>query len=206
MIVISLLFLYSCNSTDINEVDIPSVNPKTELGKRFMITGDFNGDGKIDTLKESYCNEKTKVELNKNQSRENGIKDFNKIASKFPISMLNANSSKINSYQCNTDYYNCGLYLLENLGDLNNDHIDEVGYVLDLADLSYQNSYTIISYLPDSGWKKIYKFPISEMTSFDDENMFPGRKLIKKLSNYQFIYKAFNTENLLVDENTVTLH
>ncbi|MCH2044146.1 MAG: hypothetical protein MK212_08375 [Saprospiraceae bacterium] len=54
-----------------------------------------------------------------------------------------------------------GFALLHNIGDLDNDGGEEIGYVMQWLDQSNLNTYHIIS-LKNGVWKKLYSFPIRD--------------------------------------------
>lgn len=124
-----------------------------------FITGDFNGDKTIDTLKEVIYSSKTNKQISET------IKPFeyefdtvvnwyvkNNIEHKLSLSKHNAEIFLSNSM---------GLYFLKNIGDINKDNKDEVALVIDKLDYSRVNS-CIIYTLCNNDWKEIKRFDIHE--------------------------------------------
>lgn len=134
-------------------------NLKPVLGYRFIIEGDFNGDGKKEKLIEHYYSEKEKKETCKYYEN---IEELDQLIAvtirKQTRSYLLSDAKKIDTL--NFNYLdNFGLAFLKNEGDLNGDGTDEISYVLDYADYSSLNSWHIATY-KNNQWKDIYTFPI----------------------------------------------
>lgn len=172
-----LVSLYSCgrlaNNTDgkssINKDSInkekvkksPAEKLTPVLGYRFMITGDFDGDGKKEILTEHFISGIDHKETCK--FYENG--DYDTLVSlnyeKKPISLLTCNKQRINDLIIDPDGKSLGLAYIKNEGDLDGDGADEISYVADWADWSNVNFCTIMSY-KNQKWQDIYSFQIRD--------------------------------------------
>ena len=175
---------------------------KTPAGNRFFVMGDFNGDGRLDTLFESYYSTLNRKEVYKHYHPEEVEKDNVLIGKQKANCKLYSHNPAIDTFVVSDEYLQSGLLLIENLGDLNGDKTDELGYIVDLADISFTNAYIIISYVPATReWKELLRFKINEMKSFDEENMFEDLRLVKITGPKQIHYKLFN-ESDFVEEKT----
>lgn len=158
------------NSDDLQyfstEKSIKLKNNKTAetpiFGYRFRIEGDFNGNGFIDTLTEHFYSQLTMTETNKFYRNLTDFEQFSKLnASKKPLSFISSNNSYIDTLFVASNKQMTGLSFLKNEGDLNDDNIDELSYVINWADFSNINTYHIFTYTNDS-WTELYHFPIWE--------------------------------------------
>lgn len=131
-------------------------------GDRLQITGDFNGDGQTDTLKEEYISTITNQETNKYYE---GI-EYDSMVSltiqKKPFSLLKFSSSKPNPLKIETKTWQLfGLAYLKNEGDLDKNGTDEIGLIINWADWSNINFYCVYSYI-DNSWKQVLTFEIRD--------------------------------------------
>ena len=130
------------------------------LGYRFVIEGDFNGDGEKEKLIEHYYSQINNKETNK--FYEN-LPEFEQlialIIQKNPKSFLTSSDSKINNFEITNINQQIGLSFLKNEGDLNGDGTDDISYVINFADYSNCNTWHIATY-KNNKWKDIYKFSI----------------------------------------------
>ncbi|QEM04161.1 hypothetical protein DIU31_011820 [Mucilaginibacter rubeus] len=133
--------------------------PRLVWGYRFVINGDFDGDGRQEKLTEHYFNGLTNKETNKFY---NGDYDYD-------IKMANGKRS-YSFIVCDNELIrridvvpvgNFGLLYLKNEGDLNGDGGDEISYVTNKADWSSFNEYKIMTY-KNRKWVVLYWFPIWE--------------------------------------------
>lgn len=136
-----------------------SSNAKPVLGYRFIISGDFDGDGKKESLIEHFYSKLDNKPTNK--FYEN-LPDYNKLITllclKQPMSFLNSDNKRIDTLHID-GYTNFGLSYLKNEGDLNGDGTDEVSYVVDWADRSNSNAWNLVTY-KNNKWIELYSFPI----------------------------------------------
>ncbi len=172
----SLLIVYSCNrsakkplnkpvaKTDTlkeNKQDKKVAKPlKPVLGYRFVISGDFDGDGKKEILTEHFFSGIDHKETNK--FYENG--DYDTLVAltyqKKTYCFLSCSNSKIKTLPI-ADKPQLGLSYLKNVGDLDGDGCDEICYVVNWADWSSINSCTIMTY-KNHRWRDLYTFEIRD--------------------------------------------
>lgn len=164
-----------------------------EMGNRLKLSCDLNGDHIIDTIYESYISQKTGQETfkyidGKNMDVET-VRDS--INANLPVSRIYTTIAGVDTFSLTDHSDHTGIYMLENLGDLNEDGGEEIGYIIDLAGHSNLNEYTIITLTKEKKWKKLLSFHIHESESLDKENLFEGKSLIKKTAPYTFRYKCY---------------
>jgi len=133
---------------------------KPVFGHRFVITGDFDGDGRTDTLSEHYVSGRDNKETNKFYE---GLSDYGQLVEltieKEPISYCCSNNPLIDTMKIFSGEQLLGLSFLKNEGDLNGDGTDEVSYVVDWADCSNLNTWHLMTY-KNNAWAQLYSFPI----------------------------------------------
>ncbi len=158
------VFILGCQSRTTNKESLDSKQAQNETSgdtftDRLMITGDFDGDGKIDTLTESFISSINGKETNKYADLEYDSLVKLTILKK-PISRLI--STKLQHLIINNDNFQLfGLSFLKNEGDIDNNGTDEIGLVVDWADWSDVNSYKIYTYKNNS-WTELLNFEIRE--------------------------------------------
>jgi hypothetical protein len=147
-----------------NELDedlktIPK-NIKPIFGYRFIISGDFDGDGKKEQLIEHYFSRLNNKESNKFYD---GLSDQGQLVDltvkKQPFSFALSDNKAIDTLHIAENLQLLGLLYLKNEGDLNGDGTDEVSYVVDWADWSSLNTWHIVTF-KNKKWKEIYSFDI----------------------------------------------
>ena len=130
------------------------------FGYRFVIKGDFDGDGKKEKLIEHYYSQLKNKETNK--FYEN-LLEYDQLMlltiKKEPKSFLTSSNSKINDFEITNMDQQIGLSFLKNEGDLNGDGTDEISYVINFADYSNCNSWHIATYKRNK-WTELYSFDI----------------------------------------------
>ncbi|MBO9731537.1 MAG: hypothetical protein J7623_23050 [Chitinophaga sp.] len=136
------------------------VTPVT--GNRFVLYGDFDGDGQPDTLTEHFFSEIDNRETNKY------YKDMD-----YDLQVrLNDQQEPCSFMTCSNDYIDTlntgnggvfGLSWLKNEGDLNGDGTDEVSYISDWADWSNLNTCHLVTWRRHR-WEELYRFPINELS------------------------------------------
>lgn len=142
------------------------------LKDRLVVCGDFDGDKKTDTLKESFYSESELKEVSK-QVDSDYDRSLSIATTKKVVSQLTAK----NLAPLTLDrYHSFGLLWLKNEGDLNNDGKDEIGLVIDWMDWSAVNTYRIYTYR-NHKWRLIYSFEIRE---FDLLKPKPDELILKK--------------------------
>jgi hypothetical protein len=133
-------------------------NIKPIFGYRFIISGDFDGDGKKEQLIEHYFSRVNNRESNKFYD---GISDQGELVDltikKEPFSFVLSGNKAIDTLHIAEHNQLLGLLYLKNEGDLNGDGTDEVSYVIDWADWSSLNTWHIVTY-KNKKWQEVYSF------------------------------------------------
>jgi hypothetical protein len=156
LIFFSIFIVISC--TNKNKVVIAS--PKIKLQKLFSesITGDFDGDKKIETLFEIHTSKDDKNIITEIPF----INDFDSLTDYFYKhdiqTSLKSSNSKIKNLDLGVSY---SAFFLINIGDNNHDNKDEVALVIDYCDYSLLNSCKIYSFC-NNEWKELQQFEINE--------------------------------------------
>ncbi len=134
---------------------------KPVFGYRFKIQGDFNGDGKSDTLIEHYISNFFHKETNKfylNLDYDNTVM---LTMQKDPMCYVSSIKPLIDTLFIRKCGQAFGLEFLKNEGDLDGNGTDEVSYVENYADWSSLNTCHLMTYTK-TGWKELYKFSIHD--------------------------------------------
>ncbi len=130
------------------------------LGYRFIIEGDFDGDGKKEKLVEHYF---SKIDNQESPKYYQNMPEYGNfvtlVTEKKPFSFALSDNPKIDTLVFSDNPQLLGLAFLKNEGDLNGDGTDELSFVVNWADWSNLNTWQIYTY-QDKKWKSIYSFPI----------------------------------------------
>jgi hypothetical protein len=169
-ILILTLGLLSCKSQTEKSVDnltVPTTtNDKIKLHKleKLFVVGDFNGDGKQDTIFQHNYSRLTKTEIE--YSADPFQNEWDTVVKWFydQDAELYLTSSKSNQDTLRLGIAQ-GLYCLINIGDNNADGKDEIAFVIDFLDFSRVNSCKIYSLCKDK-WTILKQFGVHE-GSFD---------------------------------------
>lgn len=151
----------SANANRLEEV-LKTIPPgiRPVAGYRFVIKGDFDGDGKQETLTEHYISLIDRQETNKGYD---GLPEYDQLVAltikKQPYAFVMASKPAIDTLRISSDPQLLGLSYLKNEGDLDGDGADELSYVVDWADYSSGNTWHIMSY-KNRHWKELYSFAI----------------------------------------------
>ena len=194
--------IFSCNQTDNNKnipVDSLSISNQAdtnsfhkEFGDRYSIVGDFNGDRKVDTVFESYISSLTNKETYKKQNTVDLENNLDLIIKKLPVTRLYASIPRVDTFIVTKEAQQIGLFHFRNLGDLNEDGKDEIGYAINWSDNSNLNHYHIVSII-DNKFKEIFSFNINEMFCYEgSEELFDNKEFIQKTGNKTFKYKFYS--------------
>ena len=194
--------IFSCNQTDNNKnipVDSLSISNQAdtnsfhkEFGDRYSIVGDFNGDRKVDTVFESYISSLTNKETYKKQNTVDWENNLDLIIKKLPVTRLYASIPKVDTFIVTKEAQQIGLFHFRNLGDLNEDGKDEIGYAINWSDNSNLNHYHIVSII-DNKFKEIFSFNINEMFCYEgSEGLFDNKEFIQKIGNKTIKYKFYS--------------
>lgn len=147
------------NSIDETLKTIPK-NLKPVFGYRFIISGDFDGDGKEEKLFEHFYSGLENKETNKFYD---GLSDYGQLVAltikKEPFSFVISDNKLIDTLHISSGGQLLGLSYLKNEGDLNGDGTDEVSYVVNWADWSNLNTWHLVTY-KNKRWTELYSFPI----------------------------------------------
>lgn len=135
-------------------------NIKPVFGYRFILLGDFDGDGKKEKLIEHFYSALDYKETNKfydNLSVYDQLVALTVI--KEPFSFVNSDNNLVDTLHIASGGQLLGLSYLKNEGDLNGDGTDEVSYVVNWADWSNLNTWHLVTY-KNKQWTELYSFPI----------------------------------------------
>jgi hypothetical protein len=131
------------------------------LGYRFIIDGDFDGDGKQEKLIEHYVSLIDNKETCKFYENADWNETVDSAVQKDPRSFIVSNNPAIDTFNLSSMGQLLGLSYLKNEGDLDGDGADEISYVMNWADWSSLNHWNIASY-KNGKWKIIYSFPMCD--------------------------------------------
>jgi hypothetical protein len=175
-------------SLDSNETQMDA--PDTIFTDRLMISGDFDGDGKVDTLKESFISSLNGKEIHKYVDLE-----YDSLVAltvkKEPISRLISESLKPLIIS-KDDFQLFGLSYLKNEGDLDHNGTDEIGLVIDWADWSSLNTYIIYTY-KNNNWIELFNFEIRDFDIDDLKNNKDSQGLLFRNTNGDLIIKTYDS-------------
>jgi len=167
-------------------------NSIKEFGDRYSIVGDFNGDKMVDTVFESYISSLTNKETYKKQNTVDWEKNIDLIVKKLPVTRLYASIPTVDTFIVTKEAQQIGLLHFRNLGDLNEDGKDEIGYAINWSDNSNLNHYHIVSII-DNKFKEIFSFEINEMFCYEgSEGLFDNKEFIQKIGNKTIKYKFYS--------------
>ena len=194
--------IFSCNQTDNNKnipVDSLSISNQAdtnsfhkEFGDRYSIVGDFNGDRKVDTVFESYISSLTNKETYKKQNTVDWENNLDLIIKKLPVTRIFASIPRVDTFIVTKEAQQIGLFHFRNLGDLNEDGKDEIGYAINWLDNSNLNHYHIVSII-DNKFKEIFSFNINEMFCYEgSEELFDNKEFIQKIGIKTIKYKFYS--------------
>lgn len=164
--------IHSENSSNKNNATV-SQDSMVHL-KKLYVTGDFNGDGNMDTIHQNTISAITHQEINSFHTREwDSIENyFYKIDADVILTLANQ--------KCDTLHLGPGggLYCLINIGDNNKDKKDEIAFVVDYYSFTNISSCEVYT-LCNTEWTKLKSFKIHESAfDYETENI-PDFKQIK---------------------------
>lgn len=131
------------------------------LGHRFVVVGDFDGDGRGDTLAEHLMDRRSGTEAFKFHENEGYERRNDRLARERPLCYIAATGSGIDSIPLALEYPASGLAFMRNEGDLDGNGTDELSYVVDHLDASSVNDCNVVT-LTRRGWKSMLSFQIRE--------------------------------------------
>ena len=143
----------------INKVDTLALN-RPVFGYRFIVTGDFDGDGHKEKLIEHYYSGVQNRETNKFYDNLNEYDQLVEATAKVKtFSFITSDNKNIDTLPISSEGKSFGLAYLKNEGDLNGDGTDEISYVVNWADWSNLNAWHIMTY-KNKRWRELYHFSI----------------------------------------------
>lgn len=157
----------SSNSTNVglDTVRVDSIRPYVAIipsfGYRFIIDGDFDGDGNKEKLIEHFVSCRDMKEMNKFYQGLSYMDLVDSTIRRKPYSFVLADKGKIDTLSIGRLGQVLGLSYLKNEGDLNGDGGDEISYVGNWADWSSCNTWHIMTFR-NKKWKELYSFPMRE--------------------------------------------
>jgi len=197
-ILMLLIVLFSCNQNSRKNVSKTAVSDTLKTAIKFnkleklFVIGDFDGNGKQDTIFQHNYSKQTKTEIEKSPDPFENDWD---IVEKWFYSQKSDLYLTINKPNPDTLHLGTaqGLYCLINIGDTNGDRKDEIALVIDKLDMSRVNSCEIYS-LCNEKWTLLKQFGIHE-DSFDfSANKKPIFNVVKgylEKQNGKWLYKDY---------------
>lgn len=171
-----LLALYSCVAEDKGNAHVGHVLPEGDdvpasylvdsnlapiWGYRFVVAGDFNGDGKQDTLTEHFVSGLDGKETNKYYNTDNYDTLVALTGEKQPRSFMVPSTPEIDTLPIAEHLQLLGAAFVKNEGDLDGNGTDEVSFVVEWADWSSINSCHVVTWTK-VGWKELLVFGIHD--------------------------------------------
>ena len=196
-----ILGLLSCNSRTEKTVDNSTVSKTADnsiklhkLEKQFVV-GDFDGDGKQDTIFQHNFSRLTKNEIE--YSADPFQNDWDTVVKWFYDQDANL---YLTINKNNKDTLNLGtaqgLYCLINIGDNNADGKDEIALVIDYLDFSRVNSCKIYTLCKDK-WTLLKQFGVHEDSfdfTTDKAPIFDNIKDFLEKQNGKWVYKDYSQD------------
>lgn len=156
------------------KVDTLLRNSKPILGYRFVVTGDFDGDHRVDTLYERYTDATLQHEAPKYYENPDTNFDYGDVIF---LNEYLAKASFIEWGKLNIKLSGgeLGFHYIENCGDINLDGKDELLLVKQWPDWSNIN-HAYIYTLEHNEWKEIFAIPVWEwqFPETPSASMMPG--------------------------------
>lgn len=189
------ILIFGCKSNTINKSE--SMNSKglqiekaqDTLDDKLIITGDFDNDKKIDTLKESFISSINGKETNKYADIEYDSLVAWTIKKRPICRLISTNLTPLEINKDNDQLF--GLSYLKNEGDIDNDGADEVGLVVDWADWSNVNHYRIYTY-KENKWIQLFNFEIRDYDIDDLKNNKKSQGLLYRNAKGDLIAKTYD--------------
>ena len=239
VLLFSMILLFSCSDALNNQndsyaqsqsSDIRALKHQTEeiiqtipaniqpvFGYRFVIDGDFDGNGKKEKLSEHFFSGIDHKETNKFYDSLSSLDQMIALnAKKQAYSFLLPEENLIDTLHISSDQQQLGLAYLKNEGDLNGDGTDEVSFVIHRADVSALNTWHLMTY-KNNKWIEIYKFsfwewdlpelPIiysqntlssSEQSSNKTNNDNVYNRMVKNMQDYKGLIKKVTKNKIQV--------
>lgn len=165
-----------------------------KLEKKFVV-GDFDGDGKQDTIFQYNFSRLTKTEIE--YSADPFQNEWDTVVKQFYDQdanlFLTINKNNLDTLNLGTAQ---GLYCLINIGDNNADGKDEIAFVIDYLDFSRVNSFKIYTLCKDE-WTLLKQFGVHEGsldTTTDKAPIFDNIKDFLEKQNGKWVYKDYSQD------------
>ena len=178
------------SSSTKQKIQAPDSNQFQILEKEIII-GDFDGDGTIESLQETFISllDSSSIPKYYFETQEAFEKKQREIYQLKPNLTLSSSNPKIEELLLAKHTQILGTAWLKNEGDLNNDGNDEISVVIDWADWSSVNQCMIYTF-KNKKWNELLKFQIHDWEFI--ENSFNG--FIINLGNEKIVIKTFDEE------------
>lgn len=177
--------------TEVQVGESTRVDSSVSYNERFSIVGDFNGDGTVDTLFESYISSITKHEIEKVSDYNDFERNIGLTIQNKPLTQIYSNIVGVDTLNVTNEYQQSGLMNFMYLGDINSDNCDDFGFMINWADYSNLNTFYIYS-LKGNTFKNIFSFRMNESVNFDTDNLFQDGSFIRAVGNKTIEYKFFS--------------
>lgn len=178
VLISSLLFLCSCFADNGGEARAQesaahpadtaapaAVVPDTGLapipGYRFRVVGDFDGDGRSDTLTERYVSTLDGKEADKYYNTDNYDTVVALTTAKHPWSFMVSSNPDIDTLEIARHTQLFGVGFIKNEGDLDGNGTDEVSFIAEWADWSSINICRVVSW-GQGEWRELLSFGIHD--------------------------------------------
>lgn len=162
--------------------------------RKLFVVGDFDGDGKKDTVYQHFFSELTGREID---SLADPLKnDFDTLWHWFynqKVEIYLAFTKPNHDTLRMDGVVDEGLYFLINMGDNNSDGKDEIGLSIDHVDWSNANSFRVYSICKNK-WVELKRFNVMESSfnfSSDSTLLFSGIKDVLEKQNGKWLYKDY---------------
>lgn len=167
-----------------------------------FIVDDFNGDGLLDTIYESYISNVTKKPLSKVIDSLDWDKSIAMVYKMKPVIRLYSSIHDIDTVVITANPGQFGFSQFRSLGDLDGDRGAEFGYFIDLADYSNLNTFHVMT-LKDNKVLDLFAFPIHEEISFFSSELFNGNSIIKHLQGKRVKYRFYSDSGVVSGVTTL---
>lgn len=206
------IILFACSSTNEKIEENPANQNPTDDGiilKKFeslSITGDFDGDKKLDTITQHIGSKYKKSDFD---SIVDSYKNHWEIVENWHFNRgtdlrITINNSEFEDIHLGTSQ---GLYCLINIGDNNFDKKDEIALVVDQLDASSLNSCKIFS-ICNGKWELLKEFGVNEDSfNYTDrkQKVFSEIKNYLEYKNNNWFYKDYLTTEFINEDTTVQM-
>lgn len=169
---------------------------------RFSVKGDFDGDGREETLTEHFLYKDSQQEARKNWVDDSFAIISKEIWAGKTASFIGSDNPAIDTLRIAAPCM--GIEFMKNEGDLNGDGKDELSYVPALADYSAINRWYIMTWQQHT-WKELCSFEIREsiLPYPGEDSLRHFKGLVHKISNKRieliYINKDIDWDTTIID-------